>query len=301
VARCQKLIQLDKKCVALLHGQGQPKDVAEQMQMAQLCHMKKDNMAAVRFYRGVLNGNPALATNLAKGWRYQAAVAAILAGLGQGKDAAQLPETERSALRRQALAWLQADLKLLRQQLLPAASPEGTGSFLNKLATQSRGNPAALAWGIDKLSRWQTDPALASIRDAQALTGLPAAEQQSWWEFWGEVAQVLQKARAQFAEAQIHGTLTVRQRRQVHEVKLTAGTICVLDMQSKQLDAFLWLEDATGKKLRENNDIQPGVVLDARIVFRASWDGTYRVVATSFEQRGLGAYTLRIRKLVGAK
>ena len=33
--------------------------------------------------------------------------------------------------------------------------------------------------------------------------------------------------------------------------------------------------------------------------FRVPADGTYRIVATSFEQKGSGPYTLRIRELKG--
>ncbi len=48
--------------------------------------------------------------------------------------------------------------------------------------------------------------------------------------------------------------------------------------------------------MAENDDIDPDNNLNARIVFKAFAAGTYRLIATSFEQRGVGPYTLRIRE-----
>jgi hypothetical protein len=38
-----------------------------------------------------------------------------------------------------------------------------------------------------------------------------------------------------------------------------------------------------------------------RLIFTAPADGTYRLVATSFEQSGTGAYTLTVRTFAEAK
>lgn len=76
-------------------------------------------------------------------------------------------------------------------------------------------------------------------------------------------------------------------------------TTYVLDLESPAFDAFLILEDAAGKKLSEHDDITPGVNTNSRLIFEAPADGVYRIVATSFEQRGAGAYTLTIREFKG--
>ena len=52
--------------------------------------------------------------------------------------------------------------------------------------------------------------------------------------------------------------------------------------------------DSTGKKLAEEDD-DSGGGLNARIVFRAEQDGTYRIQATSFNA-GNGAFTLTVRE-----
>jgi hypothetical protein len=87
---------------------------------------------------------------------------------------------------------------------------------------------------------------------------------------------------------------------QVHPWKMAAGKTYVIDMVSKELDAYLRLENAEGRKLAENDDIQAGNQ-NSRIVFMPPQEGTYRIVATSFEQRGAGAYTLLIREFAGPK
>jgi hypothetical protein len=46
----------------------------------------------------------------------------------------------------------------------------------------------------------------------------------------------------------------------------------------------------------ENDDIAPNN-LNSRIIFTPKETGTYRIVATSFEERGRGAYTVTITTL----
>jgi serine protease Do len=84
-----------------------------------------------------------------------------------------------------------------------------------------------------------------------------------------------------------------------HEVKLTAGTTYLIELDSSEFDAYLVLEDAAGKKLAEDDD--SGGNSNAKIVFTPSTDGAYRVVATSFEANQKGSYTLTVRKQDGPK
>ncbi len=97
----------------------------------------------------------------------------------------------------------------------------------------------------------------------------------------------------------LNETLTAEELRKVHEFKLTAGKTYVIDMESKDRDTFLKLESADSKKLAENDDIEDGKNLNSRILFTPPAAGVYRIIATSFEGRGSGAYTLTIREFVG--
>jgi len=71
----------------------------------------------------------------------------------------------------------------------------------------------------------------------------------------------------------------------------------VIDLTSRQFDTFLRLEDAKKKVVAENDDIDTRANnLNSRLAFTPKEAGAYRIVATSFEQRGVGAYTLVIRE-----
>jgi hypothetical protein len=82
----------------------------------------------------------------------------------------------------------------------------------------------------------------------------------------------------------------------VHEFKMKAGSIYIIDLMSQKFDAYLRLEDSTGKQLAEDDDSGAflGGFPDARIVYKAVKDDTYRIIATSFDGRS-GAYTLTVR------
>ncbi len=80
----------------------------------------------------------------------------------------------------------------------------------------------------------------------------------------------------------------------IHDVKLIAGATYTFEMESAAFDSFLILEDAKGKKLAEDDD--GGGFPNAKITFTAPADGDYRIIATAFNESGLGAYTLIVRK-----
>ena len=87
----------------------------------------------------------------------------------------------------------------------------------------------------------------------------------------------------------------------VAALKLQAGKTYVFDLESKDFDPELRLEDETGQKLAENNDIAPGVIQNSQIIITAVKDGRYRLVATAFQGRGTGAYLLRVREFVAKR
>jgi tetratricopeptide (TPR) repeat protein len=98
---------------------------------------------------------------------YDDACAAIRAAADPGSGAARLGEPERAGLRRQAQGWLRADLAL-------------------RAKLQQDGK--SVGWA---LRAWQTDPALAGVRDRAALEKLPAAECKQWRRLWADVDALL--------------------------------------------------------------------------------------------------------------
>jgi hypothetical protein len=78
-------------------------------------------------------------------------------------------------LRKQALAWLRADLALWTSKL-------------------DRGKPADRAAVQQALRHWHQDTDLAGLRDAAAVAKLPAEEQKQFSQLWADVAALLKKA-----------------------------------------------------------------------------------------------------------
>jgi hypothetical protein len=176
--RCERLLDLEARLPALLQGKIQPASPAERLEYAGLCQLKKLYTAVVRFYAEAFTADPKLANNLLAGHRYQAACAAALAGSGQGQDASQLDSQERARLRRQALAWLQADIARWTKIL-------------------DTGIPQARPTVQEKLLQWQHNPDLAGIRDAAWIVNLPDEELRACRKLWAEVEALLRRAGSQ--------------------------------------------------------------------------------------------------------
>jgi hypothetical protein len=138
---------------------------------------------AARWYAEVFAAHPHLVVGPPTGHRYYAAWAAVLAGCGQGRDASDLDAEGRAGLRRQALAWLGAELEAQRRLLEREPAP----------------NCGCIAGG---LQRWLRDPSFDRVREADALSRLPVAERQAWQKLWADVADTL----AQAKEATAPGT-----------------------------------------------------------------------------------------------
>jgi tetratricopeptide (TPR) repeat protein len=158
---CERLLALDARLPALLQGK-ERSAAAEQLDLARLCRDYGRPQAAAGLYAAAFASRPALADDLETGDRYHAACAAARAAAGEGPDGPQ-----RAGLRRQALAWLRADLAL-RARLLQGGKSVGRSATI-----------------------WQTEPALASVRDPAALAKLPDDERQQWGRFWADAAALL--------------------------------------------------------------------------------------------------------------
>jgi serine/threonine protein kinase/Flp pilus assembly protein TadD len=298
--RCQQALQLEHRAHAILLL-GQPTSPGEQLDLAQLCYEFRHYPAAARLYAAALTDNPA------PGQHLRAACAAALAAAGQGKHAEKLTDADRAKLRRLALEWLRADLKLLTQtiaahQTATDGEKQPPASPLEKLAGQlHRPGPVDLLAACDRLQQWQQTPDLAGVRHDQELARLPDDEQKDWHQLWSDVRTLQKRAGACFTETRFKGTLQARQKEQGHPVKLQAGKTYIFDLESTAFDPFLRLEDAQGKKLAENDDIEPGVNRNSRIIFSPKEGGTYRLVATAFQGRGRGEYMLSIREMISKK
>jgi tetratricopeptide (TPR) repeat protein len=176
VRQAETLAQLDAALPAVLQGAAQPAGPAETAAMARLCQgFKGRYAAAARLYADAFAAAPRLADDLTAGYRYDAACCAALAAAARGEDAGALGEEERDRLRRQALAWLRADL-----------------AGLSKLL--DGGDASAREAARTALAHWRDDADLAGVRDADALDKLPAAERAEWRKLWADVDDLLKRA-----------------------------------------------------------------------------------------------------------
>src|SRR5262249_4579380 len=123
---------------------------------------------AGRFYTEAFNDTPQLAGEQPSLQRYNAACAVAMAGCGQGKDAANLPDKDYLRLRTRALTWLRDDLAAWRKVL------------------EQHGDKASPAVA-QQMRHWQTDADFQGVRDKEALAKLPQAERADWQKLWSEV------------------------------------------------------------------------------------------------------------------
>jgi hypothetical protein len=166
-----KQAKLGERLPSVLRGDDHPAGATECVAFGELCFSRQRFVDAVRFFREAFVADPTLANDLRTKHRYNAACYATLAASGKGEGARDLSSDERTRLREQALAWLQADLVLRARQL--------------------DGSRADRAECAKKLRMWQRDEDLAGVRDVSALTKLPEVERRHWEALWAEVKTLL--------------------------------------------------------------------------------------------------------------
>jgi serine/threonine-protein kinase len=172
VRQCERLVELDEKLPGLLDGKVKPASPAEQIEVANLCLLKRLNAAAARFFGEAFTAEPKMAEEPRTMQRYNAACAAALAGCGQGKDADKLDDKKRARLRSQALDWLRADL-------------DAWGQLLNKESDKIR--PLL----VQQMQHWLADPDFSGVRGPEALAKLPEVERQAWQKLWKDISDML--------------------------------------------------------------------------------------------------------------
>jgi tetratricopeptide (TPR) repeat protein/tRNA A-37 threonylcarbamoyl transferase component Bud32 len=176
VRNARRLVDLEAKLPAILKGEVTPKDSAERLLLADLCHKIGRHATSARFWGEAFAETPALADDLAKGHRYNAACSASLAGSSQGKDDPLPDEAGRVKLREQALGWLRADLAAWAKVL------------------DGGNEPARKQLVAKTLAHWKGDADLAGIRDEAALAKLPEAEREAFRSLWADVEELRAKA-----------------------------------------------------------------------------------------------------------
>jgi len=165
----EQWIEFDKKSARVLSGEEIINDAQEQLEFALYCGLYlRAYRAAAKIFAAAFAVEPKLAEDPTNHWRLNAACCAALAAAGRGIDAAQLVEVERAELRKQALAWLRADLA-------------SWGKLLSDNWDRNK-------WLVrERMQYWQESSDLANVRDPDMLAKSPADEQERWKRFWADV------------------------------------------------------------------------------------------------------------------
>jgi tetratricopeptide (TPR) repeat protein len=177
LAKATRLAALDHKLPSVLAGEVEPATAAEAIDLTAICTTRQLFGAAAGLYEKAFAAQPALAADLRLGHRSAAARVAARAGFGQGQDRPPLDAASRTRWRKQALAWLHADLALWARAL-------------------ERDAPGVRASAQRFLASLQQDPDLTGLRDLAALVRLPRAERDACLELWAKVEELLARSRA---------------------------------------------------------------------------------------------------------
>jgi tetratricopeptide (TPR) repeat protein len=169
VRQAEKLAALADRLPAILSGDDQPKDGDERLILSHMCYQASRYAAAARLWAEAHESDPDHADDLQDGHRYNAACAAALAGCGMGEDDPPPDDAARTTLRRQALAWLKADLAL-----------------------RSKQSETNAAEAHKALAHWKRDSDLAGVREPDALQALPEDERNEWNALWAKVDRLLE-------------------------------------------------------------------------------------------------------------
>jgi serine/threonine protein kinase/tetratricopeptide (TPR) repeat protein len=165
----EQFIVLNAELVKLRSGEGRPANPREGLQLASLCVTYKRLYATgAAWYADAFAAEPKAADDINAAHRYDAACAAAQAGCGRGLDAGNLTDAERARLRKQAMEWLQADLRVYEK-------------FLQGNNQQER------TLGQQRLEHWQRDRDLSDVRDLAAIVKLPPGERAPWVKLWADI------------------------------------------------------------------------------------------------------------------
>jgi hypothetical protein len=175
VSDCRRLVELERKVLAILQGEASPRDAGECLALAEFCYKTGRHSTATRFAEEAFAEKPTLVDDLETGHRYNAACYAALAGSSQGRNEPMPDESTRIKFREKARVWLRNELAAWTKSL--------TGG--DEKIRQSL---------VKEFDHWNVDLDLAGIRDEAALAKLPEAEREAFRKLWADVEALRVKA-----------------------------------------------------------------------------------------------------------
>jgi serine/threonine protein kinase len=156
-------------------GDARPNDPVESLDLAVICSDQKRFIASARYWGWALDADPTLGDDRVHKYRFSAACTAAMAAAGKGRDENPPDADTAAGLRRRALQWLRADLAVWSQML-------------------ASGSPHDRAEALRAMRQWRKDTDLVTVRDADAIVSLSAAERTDWQALWESVQALIGKA-----------------------------------------------------------------------------------------------------------
>ncbi len=176
-----RMIERAIQFLAFRKGEDRPRNVNEQLELANVAYDLKYYAASAVLWKEALESQPKLGKNRQTQHPYNAACAAALAAAGQGVNNPPPDEASRNKLRRQAIDWLKSELKAW-VKFLDAGKEE------DRKAT------------IFAVGHWLEDPDLASLRGIEALAKLPECEREELRAIWKGVQRAPGEGQGQGGE-----------------------------------------------------------------------------------------------------
>jgi Tfp pilus assembly protein PilF/serine/threonine protein kinase len=172
----ERFHQAEQRLNPILQGKERARDADEMILLAQICHRFRNlPVEAVQFYTAAFGADPArMHPSLGVHHRSDAAIAALEASGGLS-TATRPTEVEQASFRRQALAWLSADLAVWSKVDLTRPTDRARLTVI--------------------LQRLQTDPSLSVVREPEQLVKLPEPERLRWRTLWDDITELLKTVR----------------------------------------------------------------------------------------------------------
>lgn len=171
---CEHMADAKRKLEDRLTGRTVTATPEETAGMADVAYTLGRYVVSARLFREAFAADPEIASDPSRNARYEAAAAAIHSAAGAGPDAADLDAETKSKWRREALAWLRAELDVRISHLKDDKIPRP------EVRTELR-----------ELLR---DRDFNSVRQPESMTELGDEEFGAWSRFWMRVTEAFEES-----------------------------------------------------------------------------------------------------------
>src|SRR5438046_2856064 len=134
------------------------------------------------------------------------------------------------------------------------------------------------------------EPARTKASNKAKLVSLPADPAQDKTDKGGKVYENKLDEKGELTKDDKDDKVRTGCKSKIYKLKMAKDSTWEINLKSNDFDAYLRLEDSSGKQLAEDDD--SGGNLDAKIVFKAPKDDTYQIIVTTYDANTTGKYTL---------